>query len=200
MKKFILLILILFFSIGFIKLKNHYKQLDRDLVHESVNSTPEEPEVLETTSPPEVQRPVPTPDPIPEVVAPTPNKITPPAPKSNYEKPVAPDAPSDPTPSPQVSYDSNTLVSCSTLRKNCEPYNLGENENGDVETFCISYAANCTNPSSIQRTWRHDEVFRPEPEPAAIPEAPMDNYEAPELPPETPPYVPDPYNNGNGDY
>lgn len=200
MKKFVLLFLILAFSIGFFKLRNHYLTLDQDLVSSSVNKPAEEEPEDEPYTPP----PSPTPTPIEPPQAPIPKKVEHvEAPKKNYpEKVVTPDTPVDPAPSPQVSYDNNTLVSCSTLRKNCEPYNLGENENGEVETFCISYAGNCTNPSSIQRTWRHDEVFRPEPEPA--PTAPqageyeVPQYEAPEIPPETPPYVPDPYN-GNGE-
>ena len=204
MKKFILLFLILAFSIGFFKLRNHYLKLDQDIVHSSVNKSVEE-EIEEDRYIPPTSSPTPI---EPQVQAPLPKKEPAvPVPKKNYndysEKVVAPDTPTDPAPSPQVSYDNNTLVSCSTLRKNCEPYNLGENENGEVETFCITYAGNCTNPSSIQRTWRHDEVFRPEPEPA--PTAPhsgdyeVPQYEVPEIPPETPPYVPDPYNNGNGE-
>lgn len=60
----------------------------------------------------------------------------------------------------------NTLVSCQTQIQHCEPPQAQNYQDGSVNTFCVAYARNCTNPESIQRTWTNEEVFKPvNPEP-----------------------------------
>jgi hypothetical protein len=65
----------------------------------------------------------------------------------------------------------NTLVSCQTQIQYCEPPQEQRYQDGTVNTFCVAYARNCTNPESIQRTWANEEVFKP----AAPPEADNNN-------------------------
>src|SRR5690606_31246077 len=59
---------------------------------------------------------------------------------------------------------TNLLVSCSTKVKYCEPPPT-QTQDHDLEagTFCITYAGNCTEPNSIQKVWREEEVYPPAP-------------------------------------
>lgn len=57
----------------------------------------------------------------------------------------------------------NTLVSCQTQIQYCEPQQDQQYQDGSINTFCITFARNCTNVDSIQRTWEDHEVFKPAP-------------------------------------
>lgn len=107
----------------------------------------------------------------------------------------------DDDPSSPQNASPDSLVSCQTQIKNCEPKESQSFDDPTTSTFCITYAYNCTTPESIQRTWKHEEVFRPQVEPedavenpapaeeptydpgiqdeSPPPEEPMQNFEEP---------------------
>lgn len=87
----------------------------------------------------------------------------------------------------------NTLVSCQTKVQFCQPdsgnYTPEEANNG---TFCITYAANCDDTNTIQRTWTEEEVFNVQP----VETPPVPHNEEPmypngqEIPGSPPNYIP----------
>lgn len=58
--------------------------------------------------------------------------------------------------------NSSSLVSCQTQIRHCEPKNeSAEMSNPDQDTFCVTYAYNCSSRDSIQRIFSEEEVFPP---------------------------------------
>lgn len=84
----------------------------------------------------------------------------------------------------------NSLVSCQTQIKNCEPKESQQYDDPNTNTFCITYAYNCLSPDSIQRVWKEEEVFRPQVEPSSDTVAPVDDGSGYNM--ENPPEVQEP--------
>lgn len=103
---------------------------------------------------------------------------------------IVPEENSPPAETSPKDASPNSLVSCQTQIKNCEPKESQQFDDPNTNTFCITYAYNCLSPDSIQRVWKEEEVFRPQVEPSADTTAPMDDGSGYNM--ENPPEVQEP--------
>ena len=170
MKKFLILLLAIFgLWWGYNKLANNFKKIG-----EKVHNPYIEDEVAPVQMNPETK-----PEPLP-VVVPNPSNSAPDNQPSHNEN-QHPSRAYEPTaedlnpPSNEILPDSqpnnplafvpgNTLVSCQTKVQFCEPQNGNYSpDEANNSTFCITFAGNCDDTSTIQRTWTEEEVFNNRP-------------------------------------